>query len=606
MIQNLSVMTSAYFYEVTARITDRAVDELFLDLRRHAVEPAQNVFRHARKNLDGAKWSAICFAYHRDPGFLDPPPRVKERVYGYLMLVEHQGKVAVLKSGLDLTAKFKSKYLGRVDAARVEAALTHSDAIFEKIRLRNLSPSKHVLRSKILESEDLRNVVGPAGGNRFAPQGYSLRRNDGHYTTTPNTGRISQRSDTVGHEDLVRWCAGIIEELGNPNAQVAPFLRTFARSVSLATYGARLRPTFFSVNTALLAEEFLDDNSPLRLVRKGGEQPVGLSYEEMSDVLDLLGEILTVQTVRQALRLKSAEGRRRTIGILKINKGRISLRSLDLADAENLVVERTAFPVGEDPDSQPLRSYINRENRFIVLFDDMALAYIDGTLYRDEAFAAGGEELLRYLLTERELATTVSEKGGLTTVQTSFDRTSVFGVVVDYVSRQDDVLVCDDLSDEWADFIGLNTTAMPPTITFYHAKHKRLSLGASPFHDAISQALKNLGNLALPESEMARKIGSWADTYTKDTVTSSINRVVRGDPLTLADTICTVRSAPDAIRRAYVVTSSLSKERVSDALADIAAGNLPSPHFVQLYWLLMSFVSACSEVGAVGRVICQE
>lgn len=143
-------------------------------------------------------------------------------------------------------------------------------------------------------------------------------------------------------------------------------------------------------------------------------------------------------------------------------------------------------------------------------------------------------------------------------------------------------------------------------MTFYHAKHKRLSLGASPFHEAVSQALKNLGNLALPESEMGRKVASWTDVYTKDRVTSAISRVVRGDIATVPDAIAAVRSTPDLMRRAYVVTSSLSKQMVSDALADIRAGNAPSPHFVQLYWLLMTFVSACSEVGAFGRVVCQE
>ena len=606
MIQSLQVAKAAYFYDVADRITDKAVDELFRDLRRHAIKPAQNEFRHDREDLNGARWSAICFAYYRDPGFLNPPPLMKERVYGFLMLVEHQGKVAVLKSGLDLTATFKSRHLARIDAERVEAALAHSDAIFEKMRLRNLSPSKHVLRSKMLESEDLRNVVGPAGSSRFAPQGYTLRRDDGHYATTPSTGRISQRSDAAGHEDLVPWCVGMIDELTNQYATVAPFLRTFARSVSLATYGARLQPTSFSVNTALLAEELLDEHSPLRLVRQDRQQPVALSHEETVGVLETLSTSLTVRTVKTELRLERNEGRRRTVGKLKINKGRISLRSLDLSAAESLTIERTNTPVGQDPDGQSLRSYINRESRFIVLFKDLALAYIDGTLYRDDVLAAGGEDLLRYLLTERELAYAVSEKGALTTVQTAFDATSVFGVVVDQIARQDDVLLCDDLSDEWADFIGLNTVATPPTVTFYHAKHKGLSLGASPFHEAVSQALKNLGNMALPESEMGRKVASWSSVYTKDRVTSAIERVVRGDIATVADVIGTVRSMPDTMRRAYVVTSSLSKRQVSDTLVGIRAGNAPSPHFVQLYWLLMTFVSACSEVGAFGRVVCQE
>lgn len=606
MIQHLHVPKAAYFYDVAERITDKAIDELFRDLRRQAIEPTQNLFRHDREDLNGARWSAICFAHHRSPGFLDPPPRLKERFYGFLMLVEHAGKVAVLKSGLDLTTAFKSRHLNRIDAERVEAALAHSDAIFEKMRLRNLSPSKHVLRSKMLESEDLRNVVGPAGSSRFAPQGYTLRRDDGHYTTTPSTGRISQRSDTAGHEQLVPWCVGMIAELENQNASVAPFLRTFARSVSLATYGDRLQPTYFSVNTALLAEELLDEHGPLRLVKEDENGPLALSYDETAAVLDTLGPSLAVRTVRQELRLEPAEGRRRTLGKLKINKGRISLRSLELAAAESVTVERKTAPLGEDPEAQSLRSYINRESRFIVLFEDTALAYIDGNLYRDDVFAAGGEDLLRYLITERALADAVSEKGGLTPVQTAFDATSVFGVVVNQIARQDDVLLCDDLSDEWADFIGLNTTATPPTVTFYHAKHKRLSLGASPFHEAVSQALKNLGNMALPESEMGRKVASWTDVYTKDRVTSAIGRVVRGDIATVPDAIAAVRSTPDMMRRAYVVTSSLSKQRVSDALADIRAGNAPSPHFVQLYWLLMTFVAACSEVGAFGRVICQE
>jgi hypothetical protein len=50
----------------------------------------------------------------------------------------------------------------------------------------------------------------------------------------------------------------------------------------------------------------------------------------------------------------------------------------------------------------------------------------------------------------------------------------------------------------------------------------------------------------------------------------------------------------------------LSKSAVKEALAAISRGEAPDPYFVQLYWLLMSFFSACTEVGAFGYVICQE
>lgn len=66
-------------------------------------------------------------------------------------------------------------------------------------------------------------------------------------------------------------------------------------------------------------------------------------------------------------------------------------------------------------------------------------------------------------------------------------------------------MVCDDLGEEWADFIGFRTDPSAPRITFYHAKHGELSLGASPFHVSVGQAINNLGNLSFPASSMPKK-----------------------------------------------------------------------------------------------------
>jgi hypothetical protein len=60
------------------------------------------------------------------------------------------------------------------------------------------------------------------------------------------------------------------------------------------------------------------------------------------------------------------------------------------------------------------------------------------------------------------------------------------------------------------------------------------------------------------------------------------------------------------IRRVFIVTSSLSRGAVERAFVDIAAGQTPDPYFVQLYWLLQTFFSACTEVGAHGYVVCRE
>jgi len=105
---------------------------------------------------------------------------------------------------------------------------------------------------------------------------------------------------------------------------------------------------------------------------------------------------------------------------------------------------------------------------------------------------------------------------------------------------------------------------------------------------------------------MPVKVARWRTTYNNAGQHTAIQRVCRGDADQLEAVLEHVRTAPDAIKRVFIVTSSLSKSAVEEALAGISRGEAPEPHFVQLYWLLMSFFSACAEVGAFGYVICQD
>src|SRR3546814_16178659 len=95
------------------------------------------------------------------------------------------------------------------------------------------------------------------------------------------------------------------------------------------------------------------------------------------------------------------------------------------------------------------------------LFDDITLAYVDGTLFRDEALVGGGENFLRHLIAEPLLAGATSEKGVFANDQQSFSGGSVFQIVVDRIAEDCNILICDDLGDEWAAFIGLSTDGIP-------------------------------------------------------------------------------------------------------------------------------------------------
>jgi len=606
LIDHLVVAKGGYFYRRKKRLTDKAIGEAFRQIRKGAVNPSQNLFRHDRVEIDGSRWSAIAFVHDREPGFLEPSSGVKERVAGFVLIVERGEAVAVFKAGLDLPPAFKAEYFDRVPTATMEAALAHGDAIFEKIRLRNMSTSKHVLRSKSLESADLQNVVGPAGTSRYVPQSYSLRREDGYYSTTPSTGRIAHRADKVGQEALVSWASQVMDILDDgPRGQVSAFIRGFARPVDLSSLPTTTLPTSVTVNVAVLAELFLDDKV-WRLVRDGDDGPVALTDAEISAILTTLDVDLAARKKRDGAIELRVPGSRTVVGRVKINKARIALRALDLPGLADTRVEDSRYAVGEDPDAVPFRTFLDANDLIIVLFSDHSLAYLDGDLFRDEQLSSGGGALLRHLQVNAELARATSEKGSLKEGQPAFDPTSVFGIVATAIARSDDFLVCDDLGDEWADFIGLGVSGSPRTVTFYHAKHGELSLSASAFHVSVSQAMKNLGRMALPAEDMHRKFESWSKPYANFRVKAAMPRMLRGNTVDLRAGVEEARSAPDALRRAYIVTSSLSKKQVAKTLKELEDGIAPPAHFIQLYWLLMSFFSACSEVGAVGFVVCQE
>ena len=603
MIEHLSASRAAYFYKRRKPLSKRGISDLFRALRAAAIRPSGNLFYANRDSLGGVRYSAVCFSHERTPSFLKPAADEVERVYGYMLVVEKGHLLAVFKSGLDLPSGFKSEYVERIGTGRVERAIARHDAIFEKLRLRNMSTAKSALRSKTLEARDLENAVALSSASRFVPLGYSVRRPDGTYSATPSTGRISIRSDRADYQDLVCWAAEIMDLLVTPAGTASAFIRNFARPLELADLPAGVHPTYLGIDRGSLSELVFEQDAPVRLVHEAGGTWTELTQEQVEPLLVALDGNFAINSTPlgyQVVDPDTGEG----IGALKIGKTRIALYDLAASLIGAVFVEDRSKAVGDDPDRKSLARYIDREDLFTVLFSDLSLAYLDGSLFQDEALLGGGAAFLDRLRPVAALASTTSEKGSFMAGQASFDPTSVFRAVVDHVSNED-ILICDDLSDEWADFIGIRSNGSPASVNFYHAKGGDISLSASAFHDAVGQAIKNLGRMSLPAVDMPRKLNLWSAPY-RNGATTAISRLVRGG--TLADIkngINRVRSAPDTVRHVFIVTSSLSRNQVEVTFQSAAAGTPPPPYFVQLYWLLMSYFSACAEIGAVGFVVCR-
>lgn len=605
MIDWLRASKSGHFYRKRSRLPKLAVAELFRALRQGHRQPSNNVFSHLKERHGNATWSAVSFFYEREPAFLEAPAvGHDERICGYLLIVEYRDHIAVFKSGLEMPAKFKTTYLDRVSSERVERAIAKVDAVFERIRLRNMASSRYALRSKTLEAADLHGVIGPSGARRYVAQGYRVRQGGGHFTATPSTGRIAERSEKSSWQELVEWTSDVIDQLHAPaSTATSAFIRTFARPVDLTTLIGGPRFASFAVDAASIADDLFEADNPKRFVRWVNGNATTVSAAESGSIVDALEKTFEVRTVRGEHRLMAPGNRR--VGTLAVGKTRIALKSFDLAEIQDVSIESAEGPLGTSADCVLLKRYIDHDDRFTVLFSDYSLAYIDGALYRDQQFLDGGVSFLKYFKPMAGLTNSTSEKGHFNHGQAAFDADSVFGEIVATIAAQDDFLVCDDLLDEWADFIGVCTSTSPKSISFYHAKHGNRSLGAGAFHVAVSQAIKNLGRLALSPEMLAAKNQLWASSYSAPNAQTAIPRVQRGGQAQFIQAIEDTRTSPDTISRVFIVTSSLSYYQLQQTFADINAGTAPRPHFVQLYWLLMSFFSACMEVGAFAYVVCQ-
>jgi len=465
-----------------------------------------------------------------------------------------------------------------------------------------MAASKHAMRSKTLEADDLRSVLSPSGSNRYVPSAFRTRESDIHYTATPSTGKIAARSERVSYEDLIAWAVEVVGRLTEKSVVLSSFIGNFARPLDLTPFPADLKPAFIAIDVASLTESLFEDPAPIRLLRKQGDTFSDLGTGDRNAVLAALSNTFKIWDVRKELRI--IDGLTDShVGDIRVGKTRISLRRLDLPELSDVYVERIDM-AGEATAPEPLKRFLDQNNLLTVLFNKIDVVYLNGSLYRDPSLTAGGETLLGYLHVNTNLSTTNSEKGTFSVTHTKFDADSTFGVVVNNLSTPDEVLSCDDLGDEWADFIGINASAQPKTVSFYHAKHGPPSLSASAFHGSVGQAIKNLQHLRLTVDVVDSKRDKWERQYSNDGHHTQIRRIVKGTFTQFRDKALETMS-PDTIRRVQIVTDSLSRKEVEKTLKDAKNGIQPPAHSIQLYSLLMGFFSACAEVGAFPAVICR-
>lgn len=535
-----------------------------------------------KRTVNGEEFiaSLICFPLTGCPAFL-PKTDLKECTYGFLLLLEVQvntewflgvfkHRAASLTDWLDAKAK-------PLPRSKLTNAFSDGSTV-RKISLERLAPSKHELRAASYEAADLQSSLPMMAASRCAIRSIRFQDNAiGSIAVTVSTSRVQRSGGRCPVSDLAHLVSMVAQQTLADKRHA--FLATFAQAVAIADLPTRTQPTSVLFDWSAIME-----TDALELHRKPGTGdelgeplPKILLHRVLGDTLPLIADGDDWQFTRIANR----------------PRGKIGLTSTKYSVKAVLGNRLVVHDVNSD-ETIPLARWARENDAYSITFTQPEYCFAGGALYRRADFASEVEIVRRCLRPEAPLAAAISEKGEPKKKDSRFPTDSVFGVAEDSLYVHRDWLCCTDLGDEWADYLCIDRNAL----LFIHCKGGKHTTGASRFQEVVGQGLKNLGRIQSTPSDFQKKL-----TATKGKKLWSTTKIERlRDPgrnwSDFETAVASLLANPDATKEVHLVVTMLSKVAFEGAAA------APTPHFIQLVWLLASFINSCREMGAKPVIVC--
>lgn len=277
--------------------------------------------------------------------------------------------------------------------------------------------------------------------------------------------------------------------------------------------------------------------------------------------------------------------------------------------------------VVKDParDPRSIVRYLNEEQAFRVLPRSSGVVYAGGTFYQPlvqfgPRYDDGRLDLLAALQPVARLADITDEKGSACTTDGSgWERGCLFdliarrgqGTVMATPLQDSDVLICDDMGTESADFIVANTTQS--FVAFIHAKAsaQRKLYSASALQEVVAQAQKNLRYAHPYEDARPQKCARWhRQPWTSKGVRGSVTSrllIGTGTGLEVWEHIRGILKSPQARKEVWLVLGNMLSKRAFEA--ELRARS-PAHEAAQAAYLLEGLTSIAMSLGVHVRVFC--
>lgn len=597
-----------------------------------------------------AHTSSLVVEFEGKPSFLIGS-KASERRYGYIVLIEFTllGKTPAPKFWFvqrlncpDPKSYFPDplpgsypKPTGIPNTVFVEPFTANLDLRIESLSMHPLGLNKLALRRKLLEAYDVRAVTSSLGLNRTVAGAMKVVNDDSNLRTVlrPRNKRLQQSGGRCDLSELINWAGELchqFDDASHATGLSSPFLSAFAESVNSIKGMA--------ANACMLEVWILRDRAnPRRHDQieffndiKGSR--VKLSSKEVETMLSAMEEILPLSTGTVVGSFVGSFAKNSFVSNLKIDVMTRTCK-LHLQNCNIIVSERN----GKSTIDTSLSKYINDSKLFRVTLDNGSVLFSSSGIHRDGDLKNSAALLLSIIRVNPKLCRAKTEKGDENLKASKFESTSVFSLIEKELAKNEEWVLCDDSSDEWADYVSLSTNgADGPVLRWYHAKlhrhydsktKKLLAVSASQamrsatkLQEVVGQAVKNLGRVRLqqPDSDITSRVALWEKAYAwpdGDKLVSSMPRLrkypngVSGGAKARVNAFlkqCSASgSSPITRVEVSLVIPNYSKASLVKSFAKLGSKNA-SKTAPQVFWLLSGFMSNCIEANVAPVIYCRD
>lgn len=289
-------------------------------------------------------------------------------------------------------------------------------------------------------------------------------------------------------------------------------------------------------------------------------------------------------------------------------------------------LQRLFIRVGERGSEENVIAFLNRNQAFRIVPESAGCIYAHGRFYKPRFPLHGTSksrqiDLLQILEAVPALQSAHSEKGRAGTATASgWEKDSIFELIDRPCTRTHkmpslgelnrlmgcDILVCDDLNKETADFIAFRQS--PKEVIFIHAKDGGgRKLSASAFQEVCGQAVKNLDPLVAYSQAEPKNLSRWGNPWKLKTIGTVSSRIRVGSsfgtPTKIWGTIRAGIRDPNTTRQVWIVLGQGFSRKAFEAERNRAE---PAPETIQILYLLQSTWNAVSAIGAQLKILCSE